>query len=790
MRIKEVSTEQFAGIRDKKAAFSDGINVVYGKNESGKSTLVNLLLGLLFRDVKLKLNNKSDKDFKTNVFPAERLDGKRFDSIDGSVVFETADGEYKLFKTWGSEERSKLTTPTGIVKDRERINEILSEILGCKEGVYKEMLLSPQSSAAENLQRVLNNSSETGKTLADAVSRAFAESDGISIDALENKINEAVSALAGKWWDAENKRPLKNGYTDRSQQLGEIMKSLLVLEKAEGDRRKLEELEIAYNKALTDHSEKQKLADDRERELKEFDECFDRINAVDLNRKIVDSCTRNIERYKSALAALPKDKAALERAKALEKEKKSRALLDQYAAAKKQHDVLLETDEKLNGLLRPDSEDIGALKSAERELPLLESKLRGMDIIAKIKTHGANNVKITSLLTGEELAIGSESVRIEEAVRVEIPGIMEMELSPAGEDIDEIASRITELKTLRSDTLAKYAASSADEIERSEKQYNELLADKRIAENALSATLSDISYEELEQMAAGLNGIRVASVIDGEISELCGNMDIAEFIGNKTQAIRKFTEDHESEEALERLIAECAEEREKALRAIGAADNIPRKYADITDPKRYKDELQKEFERTRAEKDNALAEMTGRQRELELFEETEGDRLGERYESAKREYDEKVGLLDRWLHIKKVFEAHKAALTSDPLEALARNFSEYLGRISGGRVNAEFPENGKLCFNVLSGDFAPDFAKLSDGTKETVFLAFRLAVLGHLFPDGGGLIVLDDPLNDMDADRAERSCKLITEIAQKHQVIFLTCREEYVKLLGGNEIHI
>ena len=83
-----------------------------------------------------------------------------------------------------------------------------------------------------------------------------------------------------------------------------------------------------------------------------------------------------------------------------------------------------------------------------------------------------------------------------------------------------------------------------------------------------------------------------------------------------------------------------------------------------------------------------------------------------------------------------------------------------------------------------------DFDHLSDGTKGTVYLAFRLAVLDHLFPEGGGVIVLDDPLNDMDADRVKQSCKLIRAAAQRHQVIFLTCREEYISQLGGNLVNV
>ena len=92
--------------------------------------------------------------------------------------------------------------------------------------------------------------------------------------------------------------------------------------------------------------------------------------------------------------------------------------------------------------------------------------------------------------------------------------------------------------------------------------------------------------------------------------------------------------------------------------------------------------------------------------------------------------------------------------------------------------------------NIYSRDRAMDHGKLSEGTKETVSLAFRLAVLDHLFPDGGGIMVLDDPLTDMDKTRAERSCEIIKECAKRHQVIFLTCRDEYSEMLGGKRIDL
>jgi Holliday junction resolvasome RuvABC endonuclease subunit len=47
-------------------------------------------------------------------------------------------------------------------------------------------------------------------------------------------------------------------------------------------------------------------------------------------------------------------------------------------------------------------------------------------------------------------------------------------------------------------------------------------------------------------------------------------------------------------------------------------------------------------------------------------------------------------------------------------------------------------------------------------------------VLDHLFPEGGGGIVFDDPFTDMDAERTVQSCRLLQACAEKHQVIAMT----------------
>ena len=109
-----------------------------------------------------------------------------------------------------------------------------------------------------------------------------------------------------------------------------------------------------------------------------------------------------------------------------------------------------------------------------------------------------------------------------------------------------------------------------------------------------------------------------------------------------------------------------------------------------------------------------------------------------------------------------------------------------LEKLFGSYSQRELKKIQPILDKVLS--YEEDYKKLSEGTKDTVSLAFRLAVLDHLFPQGGGVIVLDDPFTDMDAERTEQACALLQECAKQHQVIFLTCKEEYLDMLGGNHI--
>ena len=157
MKIKTISCTQFAGIRDRNISFDDGINLVYGKNESGKSTLVNLLARTLFQNA--RIDGRSDKEFKSLYFPGTRKGSKESgDFVDGKITLETDNGTYTLTKEWGSDARCTLSTPDGVIRDQKKIDAILKDVLLYGEGVYADMLFSSQRNTDLSLQTILDAS--------------------------------------------------------------------------------------------------------------------------------------------------------------------------------------------------------------------------------------------------------------------------------------------------------------------------------------------------------------------------------------------------------------------------------------------------------------------------------------------------------------------------------------------------------------------------------------------------------------------------------------------------------
>ena len=793
MKIKNISCTQFAGIRERNVSLEDGINIIYGKNESGKSTLVNLISRTLFQNA--RLDRRKDKDFFELYLPGARK-GSRLtgDFADGKITLEAEKGTYTVSKEWGADCRCTLSAPEGIIRDQAAIDEILREALVYGEGVYSDMLFSSQRNTDLSLQTILDSSRKTDakQEIVDTVSRAFAEGDGISLDAIEGAISAKIDEIAGKHWDYEREAPVRKAGGGRHlKQVGKILEAYYALEDARATLKEISDLEAEADRTANDYALKDSAARTAEENYSRFNTFASRIAVQSERKKAIDRIERELTKINSVLSEWPTLNERLNKAKALDAEKKDRAVFDMHNSVKQLQSELSQEDFSAAQLPRPESTDFSQVRKAQRDIERLENSLCGMNLTAVINMLGNNKAEITALRTGEKISIDDDTAHIAEAVKITVPGVMEMQLSPADVDAASTEAQISQLKDTVAAVFGKYKVNSAEELEAYAQKIDKAKVKIDSVTNRIAVILAGISQEQLEELYAHIGPVsRSRDEIAKDIYATCGTTDVTVFITKATTIAEGYTAEYGSINDLKARAFDLEAELKRAKQSVDAARDIPDEYLGITDPDAHLEALMREAKFRQDLREAALTAKTAASSRYESYKDSIGSDIADDVERAERIFNEQKELLGHWLNIKGTFEKQKECLNSNPMQDLAASFTRYLGIISEGKLESEFPDGDKLNMSIYSDNRLLDYGKLSEGTKETVSLAFRLAVLDHLFPEGGGVIIFDDPFTDMDSDRTAKSCELISECAKRHQVIFLTCKQDYSQLLKGNTINI
>ncbi len=791
MKITHVSCEQFAGVRDLDISLKDGINVIYGKNESGKSTFVNLISRTFFQDVKKDDKTVKGKDFKKSFFTAPKKGNTaKTDSIDGKIMFETEKGTYTLTKEWGASSRCTLKTPDDMFRDSKLIEDTLKDTLAYGEGVYANMLLSSQRNADASLQTILDSSkaNATKNEIADAVSQAFIESAGVSVDAVEQKIQEKIYEIGGKYWDFEREAPIQQQNNERREKgIGQILKAYYKLEDAKKVLSEISDLERNAAQAAAEYDEKDNDFLAAEEELNKFRTYESLLTARENSKKEIKHLEGEIRKAKEVLSQWPILISDIKNVENLEKEQEDRQAYDTYSAAKKLHNEIMRGKDKLSFILCPEEKEVKDVEKAERRKKDLDSELRGMNLNASVRMLGENCVEVHSIRTGEEIPV-SDTITITEAVRITVPGVMEMELAPANVDVADVKEQMAENQKLIEEVFAKYKVQSKEELDELRDTSKQIQTEVSNAEYKWETRFGDRTFEEIEETVKNIpSKLRDKEEIEADIIAVCGYKKIEEFKGAVKNSLEIYKHDYISVSELNAKISDLRKELDKAKKTLFSAQDIPEEYNSITDPEAHLHRLENDYQKAREIRDKALETKAGKIRDLENRSDSDPSYD---VEKAEQEFNEQKALLKHWKHIEEVFEKEKEKIQDNPFFDLAENFARCLAIITNGRVVSEFPEADKLNMNLYSANRLVDYGQLSEGTKETVSLAFRMAVLDHLFPEGGGVTVLDDPFANMDAERTAQAVELVKDCAKRHQVIFLTCKEDYRSMFNGNYIEL
>ena len=788
MRIIELKCDQFAGLHDRDIRFEPGMNLLIGPNESGKSTLADLLYQLFFHDN--VIDKRRDRNFIELYFP-KTTSAYQADTIDGTVRFEGKNGTYRLYKDWSGKDGSvRLSMPDGVtLRDPEAIGKILAEELSFGKGVYDELVFPSQKREATALRGLFSDgSSETDEELASLLARAVMETGGVDLDRLEDRITQEVASYEGRWDSAAD---LPEGGRSRDHRnpwkvgRGLVLDAYYEMRTVEG----LQEDALKAEMQVEALKKEWKSAEETLRSTREKREQFSRVQGLIHERKstekLLKASEQELTRMDDALRTWPRIEEEFRSAESLKEELLLSEKKELYRAVQKDMLEYRKREDELEKLGSVDRKDITEAERLQRDIIREESRLSGLRLTARVRKLGDYDVEKTVLRTGEKQRLEDGELDVDEAVEIRVPGVVSVELVPKGINPDLVRAKIGELKYLYTEILTKNRVSSVDALREKQERVAKLEQEREHFSESVDRQLAGQKWETLRTEALAIpEDQRPSEKVKRDVLVLAGRKTLDLFIGEKAAQIRLLHDQYESPEKLKALCeakdAECMKMRIR----LSQGEELPEEFQKIGDPDAYDAELKTQVSAAEKRYQEVMQRLSRAESDL-------GDRSYEEYSEELRkkqaEFEEKKAMLTRWKHIREVFLRLRGELAGDPMTDVEEAFRENLRILSGGSLTLESLSED-LKTSLVSGNHPLTYATLSEGTKDTVLLAFRLAVLEHLYPEGGALAVFDDPFTDMDPERTAQACRLLQAFAEKNQVIFISCDEKYEKMLSGNVI--
>ncbi|WP_353893940.1 AAA family ATPase [Proteinivorax hydrogeniformans] len=798
MKIKKYSCTQFGGLRDIDIYLKDGLNVIVGLNEAGKSTVVEGIYSTLFKKHKLRRQG-SDQEF-TNRFTPQ----PNGDFFDGKVEIKLEDKCYSLEKSWGASSYSKMTLENNLVlQEPTSIEAELKKLLKFGEKTYGNIIFSKQKDLKDAISLILKE--ETTGDLSTILRRVVMELDGVSIDKLKKSINAEYDEIFGRWdierWQPQNpNKRFQKGVgklLEKYYQIEDLQEELNLSKALETEiteiRQKIQQLESEktrlkgevekYSKIESDISKRAliepKLERNKEQETK--------LKQIILKWPQQEEKLKNIEEKLTQIKAdiTLEEKQLLELNKLKEKENLGQII----TKVKGNKNKLQELKEKLEEIPAITYEDVGLLESLLSKIQTCQTAIKAGKMQGKIIS-SQEPIKVTKDLEEEKELKPSQGFVAEGYLKISVGDCATIEIQSGEFNFQKLKSEISDSSKELTQKLESLNICSVEEGKLNLERIQQLVKQKENVENEINLLLAEKSYDEIKQRFESLKGIntnRSAVEIESSLTALRdkANQLAAEKI-SISERLDEWTQEYESDDKLFDKVAELKIEL-KALQS--QVENL------VPLPENFKttDEFLKHITDLRANLDDCHTQiMQLKDKHYSLEKDMPDSSTEETTNVLKNTNDEFKRIEKRGRSLVKVLEVVNEQLKKideNSFKPLADSFIKYLRAITLDNYNTGQIDNS---FNIeIHKQGVPmPLELLSAGTQDCVALALRLAIIEVLYDGNSGFIVLDDCLVDLDPNRKEKAIELIKQFSIKNQFIFTTCNPQTGELLGGNKINL
>ena len=182
MKINRVYIKNFGGLTDKEYILSDGLNVIFGKNESGKSTFLSFMRFMFYG---AKKSRTKELSFREKYMPWSG------GNMSGEVEFTLNGTSYSLSRTISSIGRKQETVlinkTTGEIADISNSNEVGTELFKLSEQSFLNTLfISAEGTKIDS----------DGELLAKISNVSQSGDEGVSYQIILDKLNNLIADIS------------------------------------------------------------------------------------------------------------------------------------------------------------------------------------------------------------------------------------------------------------------------------------------------------------------------------------------------------------------------------------------------------------------------------------------------------------------------------------------------------------------------------------------------------------------------------------------------------------------
>lgn len=810
MKLTSIRLHPFGGTADRTYTLRDGLNILEGPNEFGKSTLSHALWNALFTP--------------TNLTPAKLRDtvGRWYPQPGGdharvTLHFEAEGKAWTLEKSWGGRTvAASRLQGTGVpaIADPDRVQVKLNELLRLNEATWSRVLFTRQAELARTLEALRYNADKIDDVHG-LLKGAAAIPGDIAAEKLLTTVQERVDAHF-KRWDVAAQGPEKGRGIDSpwKNDLGPLVNGYYEKEMVRRDLdsvlRYEQELD-AINGSIQSLTAQMDADADFVNQGTRLREGLGRRGALEerITRltnegkvlmqvmtewpgvaQVIQGKEQEMGRIAEALERMDTDLQHARKHAQAEQLRKGHAALttakEAYEAAAKDLARAAPVDEQV----------INTLKDLERRLRDLDIQIAAQKLAAKLESRSPRSVTVqrgteapeTVAITPEGPWVGDASGRI----RVEV-GDLTLSVQSGQEDVDALFAQRDQARERHTQLLASAGAADLMALQEAHKAYGALVQEVSRKQGLYTAALQEKTLEEWDAEMAALAALPqtrdLVALEDERAKHLAQQADLRAFIDQERRKVEQWVNDHAD---VSTLTDKVVEQRAALRMAELDLAQLPALPAGFTSVPEYLRLLQQKEDARAALKDR-LGEARTRHAVLaDAPPARTAEDLRAELDLKEREFQRRLAEGQALLRIQARLEAVIAQRGGgDPLQGLTDAISKHFndltaGRYTGVQLNGTAPA-------LVNGTAALPTDLLSQGTLGSLALATRLALAELYLKDDSGFLVMDDPFTDMDPARRTAAAKALGHFARERQVLLFTCQPMHAKELtaaGGVEVMV